>query len=105
MGFKVWCPWTLLPPDVRSRYQAKPVVDRTKRAKKEETKGTGPQAVASAQGSKSSPETSAMAVDTGDRGIGVGTSQGQETQVQVDAEADADAEVEAGMIDDSVAAT
>lgn len=40
-GIEGVVPLELLPPDVRSKYQAKPN-DKSKRAKKEETKGTAP---------------------------------------------------------------
>lgn len=41
-GIEGVVPLELLPPDVRSKYQAKPN-DKSKRAKKEETKGAPPQ--------------------------------------------------------------
>lgn len=41
-GIEGVVPLELLPPDVRSKYQAKPN-DKSKRARKEETKGAAPQ--------------------------------------------------------------
>ncbi|KAK6162709.1 hypothetical protein DH2020_002550 [Rehmannia glutinosa] len=95
-GIEGVVPLELLPPDVRSKYQAKPG-DRSKRAKKEETKGsvqqveesqiaTTPASETDVEGSRMDPEASVAPAD----GDAIITSAGQ---IEVDTEA------EQGMID------
>ncbi|XP_071932067.1 THO complex subunit 1 [Coffea arabica] len=118
-GIEGVVPLELLPPDVRSKYQAKPN-DRSKRAKKEETKSTiqpeENQIAATdinVEGSKANLETSAAPLDTDDTIATASTSQGgtpdeiqkqsSETDgghdVRVEADADGEADAETGMID------
>uniref|UniRef100_A0A5B6YPV1 Putative THO complex subunit 1-like isoform X1 n=1 Tax=Davidia involucrata TaxID=16924 RepID=A0A5B6YPV1_DAVIN len=125
-GIEGVVPLELLPSDVRSKYQAKPS-DRSKRAKKEETKGAAHQAEENqiatpaseidGEGSKADLEASAVPMDT-DATITGNISQGgtptpedhqkqssdtdggQEAgQIEADADAEAEAEAEAGMMD------
>ncbi|KAJ9190536.1 hypothetical protein P3X46_001724 [Hevea brasiliensis] len=119
-GIEGVVPLELLPPDVRSRYQAKPS-DRTKRAKKEEAKGASNQAEENQIATPASEidgegvradESSAAPMDTDAMATAVSTSQGgtptpeehqkQSPDTDVGQEAgqlEADGEVEAGMID------
>ncbi|KAF2300846.1 hypothetical protein GH714_017779 [Hevea brasiliensis] len=119
-GIEGVVPLELLPPDVRSRYQAKPS-DRTKRAKKEEAKGASNQAEENQIATPASEidgegvradEASAAPMDTDAMATAVSTSQGgtptpeehqkQSPDTDVGQEAgqlEADGEVEAGMID------
>lgn len=120
-GIEGVVPLELLPPDVRSKYQAKPN-DRSKRAKKEETKSTiqpeENQIATSAtdinvEGSKANLETSAAPLDMDDTIATASTSQGgtpdeiqkqsSETDaghdVRMEADADGEADAETGMID------
>ncbi|XP_028794581.1 THO complex subunit 1-like isoform X2 [Neltuma alba] len=118
-GIEGVVPLELLPPDVRSKYQAKPN-DRAKRAKKEETKGTvhqveenqvaAPAAEADGEAMRTDASTTPMEFDA----VAVPAAQGgtptpdelqkqsSDTDVGPEAgqlEADAEGEVEAGMID------
>lgn len=110
-GIEGVVPMELLPPDVRSKYQAKPA-DRSKRAKKEETKGSAqqvedtqqietPASETDADGSRNNGEGSTAAAD-GDAMIALGSvSQGgtptpDEHQKQ---NSDTDGGLEAGQIE------
>ncbi|XP_028784331.1 THO complex subunit 1 [Neltuma alba] len=118
-GIEGVVPLELLPPDVRSKYQAKPN-DRAKRAKKEETKGNvhqveenqvaAPAAEADGEAVRTDASTTPMEYDA----VAVPAAQGgtptpdelqkqsSDTDVGPEAgqlEADAEGEVEAGMID------
>ncbi|KAL3516360.1 hypothetical protein ACH5RR_023262 [Cinchona calisaya] len=122
-GIEGVVPLELLPPDVRSKYQAKPN-DRSKRAKKEDTKSTTQpeenQIATSAtdidiEESKANLEISAAALDTDDTIAAASTSQGgtpdeiqkqssetdvgHEVQIEADADVDGEADAETGMID------
>ncbi|XP_062174088.1 THO complex subunit 1 isoform X1 [Alnus glutinosa] len=119
-GIEGVVPLELLPPDVRSKYQAKPN-DKSKRAKKEEMKGAAPQleenqiatpaSEVDGEGIRADFESSAVQMDADATGTG-NISQGgtptpdehqkQSSDTDVTQEAgqlEADAEVEAGMID------
>ncbi|KAK3025314.1 hypothetical protein RJ639_044445 [Escallonia herrerae] len=116
-GIEGVVPLELLPPDVRSKYQAKPS-DRSKRAKKEETRSSANQAEENqiatpaseidAEGSRVDLDTPIAPMDT-DAPMATGTtSQGgtptpddhQKQSSDTDAgQVEADGEVEAGMID------
>ncbi|KAI9079003.1 hypothetical protein K1719_039050 [Acacia pycnantha] len=118
-GIEGVVPLELLPPDIRSKYQAKPN-DRAKRAKKEETKGTlhhveenqiaAPATEGDGEGLRADGSTAPMELDA----VAVPAAQGgtptpddlqkqsSDTDVGQEAgqlEADAEGEVEAGMID------
>ncbi|XP_059652035.1 THO complex subunit 1 isoform X2 [Cornus florida] len=118
-GIEGVVPLELLPPDVRSKYQAKPS-ERSKRAKKEETKGAAnqveenqiatPASEMDGEGSRTDLEASAAPMDT--EVITGNISQGEtptpdESQKQSSdtdggpepGQIEADVEVEAGMID------
>lgn len=119
-GIEGVVPLELLPPDVRSKYQAKPN-ERSKRAKKEETKGAVRQAEENqmatpasendGEGTRSDPDGPSVAMDA-DTTVAAGSvSQGgtptpeenkQSSDTDIGQEAgqlEADAEVEPGMID------
>ncbi|KAB1200841.1 THO complex subunit 1 [Morella rubra] len=119
-GIEGVVPLELLPPDVRSKYQAKPN-DKSKRAKKEETKGAPPQveenqiatpaSEVDGEGIRADLEASAVQMDTDATATG-NISQGgsptpdehqkQSSDTDIGQEAgqlEADAEVETGMID------
>ncbi|XP_059433717.1 THO complex subunit 1 [Corylus avellana] len=119
-GIEGVVPLELLPPDVRSKYQAKPN-DKSKRAKKDDTKGAAPQveenqiatpaSEVDGEGIRADFESSAAQMDvdataTGNISQG-GTptpdehqKQSSDTDVAQEAgQLEADAEVEAGMID------
>ncbi|XP_071697560.1 THO complex subunit 1-like isoform X2 [Rutidosis leptorrhynchoides] len=110
-------PLELMPPDVRSKYQAKPS-DKSKRAKKEETKTAGNQSeenqVATPASEVDGPEVSAARMDT-DAANGSSEEQQRETpdtdggshepgQIEPEAEADQEPEPESepGMIGDEI---
>ncbi|GMP41099.1 hypothetical protein CsSME_00011311 [Camellia sinensis var. sinensis] len=131
-GIEGVVPLELLPPDVRSKYQAKPT-ERSKRAKKEETKGAAhqgdenqiatPASEIDGEGSRVDLEASAAPMDT-DAAMTSGnmsqggtptqdeqhkqssdttTDGGQEEPGQIEADAEqAEAEAEAGMIDGEI---
>ncbi|KAK6119192.1 hypothetical protein DH2020_047066 [Rehmannia glutinosa] len=112
-GIEGVVPLELLPPDVRSKYQAKPG-DRSKRAKKEETKGsvqqveesqiaTTPASETDVEGSRMDPEASVAPADgdaiitsgSGSQG-GSGSPTSDEHQKQ---NSDGDVGLEAGQIE------
>ncbi|KAL0429461.1 UNVERIFIED_CONTAM: THO complex subunit [Sesamum radiatum] len=120
-GIEGVVPLELLPADVRSKYQAKPG-DRSKRAKKEETKGSvqqveesqiaTPASETDADGSRIDPEASAAAADTDAMVASGSLSQGgtptpdehQKQSSDTDAgleagQIEADTEADAGMVD------
>ncbi|XP_022966961.1 THO complex subunit 1 [Cucurbita maxima] len=122
-GIEGVVPLELLPPDVRSKYQAKPN-ERSKRAKKEETKGAVRQAEENqmatpasendGEGTRSDPDGPSVAMDA-DTTVAAGSvSQGgtptpeenkQSSDTDIGQEAgqlEADAEVEPGMIDGEI---
>ncbi|KAI8027359.1 THO complex subunit 1 [Camellia lanceoleosa] len=131
-GIEGVVPLELLPPDVRSKYQAKPS-ERSKRAKKEETKGAAhqgeenqiatPASEIDGEGSRVDLEASAAPMDTDaamttgnmsqggtptqdeqhKQGSDTTTDGGQEEPGQIEADAEqAEAEAEAGMIDGEI---
>ncbi|KAL0425417.1 UNVERIFIED_CONTAM: THO complex subunit [Sesamum radiatum] len=121
-GIEGVVPLELLPADVRSKYQAKPG-DRSKRAKKEETKGSvqqveesqiaTPASETEADGSRIDPEASAAPAADTDAMVASGSlsqggtptpdehqKQSSDTDVGLEAgQIEADTEAEAGMVD------
>ncbi|GLT46006.1 hypothetical protein SLA2020_197980 [Shorea laevis] len=121
-GIEGVVPFELLPPEVRSKFQGKPN-DRTKRAKKEDTKSASnqveenqiatPASENDAEGIRAEVETSAAPMDTDALAVSGNISQGEagtptpdeqkhssDTDVGQEAgQLEADAEVEAGVID------
>ncbi|KAL6327586.1 hypothetical protein AAG906_021877 [Vitis piasezkii] len=112
-GIEGVVPMELLPSDVRSKYQAKPS-DRSKRAKKEETKGAAQQAEENqiatpaseidGEGTRVDLEASAAPMDTDVTATTPTADENQKQSSDTDAgqeagQSEADAEAEAGMID------
>ncbi|XP_022746368.1 THO complex subunit 1 isoform X1 [Durio zibethinus] len=117
-GIEGVVPLELLPPEVRSKFQGKPS-DRSKRAKKEETKGAlhqveesqiaTPASEIDGEGVRADAEASAAPMDTDATAATENNSQGstptpdehqkQSPDTQEAGQLEADAEVEAGMID------